>query len=97
VTRPLQRGSKAMRGRILRCLVHATLAGLMTALIVVAVPSPIESFAANPSTPGEEQPQTDQDRCKFLMENVNATILASNVTKLTLDDMVALAAYAASP
>jgi len=67
-----------MRGKILRCLAHTTPAALIAALIVVAVPSPIESFAANPSTPGEEQQQTDQDRCKFLMENVNATILSLN-------------------
>jgi PAS domain S-box-containing protein len=67
-----------MRGKILRCLAHTTPAALMAALIVVAVPSPIESFAANPSTPGEEQQQTDQDRCKFLMENINATVLSLN-------------------
>jgi hypothetical protein len=35
-------------------------------------------LAANPSAPGGEQQQTDQDRCKFLMENVNATILSLN-------------------
>jgi PAS domain S-box-containing protein len=67
-----------MRGKILRCLAHTTPAGLMAALILVAGPSPIGSFAANPSTPGEEQQQTDQDRCKFLMENVNATVLSLN-------------------
>jgi PAS domain S-box-containing protein len=67
-----------MRARILRRLAHATSAGLMAALVLVAVPSPIGAFAADPSISGQEQKQTDQDRCKFLMENVNATILSLN-------------------
>ena len=65
-----------MRGKILRCLTHATPAGLVAALVLVAIPRPVGVFAANPLTLGEEQ--TGQDRCKFLMENVNATILSLN-------------------
>jgi PAS domain S-box-containing protein len=67
-----------MRGKILRCLAHAAPAGLVAALVLGAVLRPIGAFAANPSAPGGEQQQTDQDRCKFLMENVNATILSLN-------------------
>jgi two-component system cell cycle sensor histidine kinase/response regulator CckA len=67
-----------MKGRILRYLAHATPAGLVAALVLMAVPRLIGVFAASPSTPSEEQKQTDQDRCKFLMENVNATILSLN-------------------
>jgi hypothetical protein len=48
-----------MRGKILRCFAHATPAGLVAALFLVAVPKPIEVFAADPSTPREEQKQTD--------------------------------------
>jgi hypothetical protein len=66
-----------MRGKILRCFAQATPAGLVAAFVLVAVPRP-EVFAADPSTPGEKQKQMDQDRCKFLMENVNATILSLN-------------------
>jgi PAS domain S-box-containing protein len=65
-----------MRGRILRCLVRATLAGLIAALILAIVPGP--AFTNDPSVLRGEQKQTDQDRCKFLMENVNATILSLN-------------------
>ena len=67
-----------MRGKILRCLAHATPAGLVTALVLVAVPSPIGAFADDPSIPGGEQKQTDQARCEFLMGNINATILSLN-------------------
>ena len=67
-----------MRGKILRCLTHAAPAGLVTALVLVAVPSPIGAFATDPSIRGQEQKQTDKDRCEFLMENVNATILSLN-------------------
>jgi PAS domain S-box-containing protein len=63
---------------MLRHLVHVTSAGLVATLVLVAVPRPIRVFGADPSTPGEQQKQTDQDRCKFLMENVNATILSLN-------------------
>jgi PAS domain S-box-containing protein len=67
-----------MRVRILPCLIHATVCGFVAASVLAAVPSPIGVFAADPSTPGKGQTQTDQDRCKFLMENVNATILSLN-------------------
>ncbi len=67
-----------MRGRILRCLVYVTFASFMAASVLVTVPGPIRAFTNDPPTPSEEQKQTEQDRCKFLMENVNATILSLN-------------------
>ena len=66
-----------MRGRIKRSIIHATFASFM-ALILATVPGPIEAFTNDPSTPSEDRKQMDQDRCKFLMENVNATILSLN-------------------
>jgi PAS domain S-box-containing protein len=67
-----------MRGRILRSLVDATFVSFIAVLVLTTVPGPIGAFTNGPSTPSEEQKQTDQDRCKFLMENVNATILSLN-------------------
>jgi PAS domain S-box-containing protein len=54
---------------------HAT-AGFAFALILVAVPGP--AFTGDQPIPSEEQKQTDQDRCKFLMENINAAVLSLN-------------------
>lgn len=68
-----------MRGIIKRSLIYATFAGFMAILVLVTLPGPIGAFASDPSTPSEGQNQTDQDRCKFLMENVNATILSLNI------------------
>jgi len=65
-----------MRGRILRSVVDATFAGFRAILVLAAVSEPIGALTNGPSTPSEEKKQTDQDRCKFLMENVNATILS---------------------
>ena len=65
-----------MRASILRCLVHTITVGFVAALILVADPRSIRAYTAAPSTPSEEQKQTDQDRCEFLMENVNASILS---------------------
>jgi PAS domain S-box-containing protein len=65
-----------MRASIVRCLVHATAACFASALVLVAVPGP--AFTGDRPIPSEEQKQTDQDRCKFLMENINATVLSLN-------------------
>ena len=51
-----------MVGKILRCLAHATPVFLGAALILVLAPRPVGVFAANPSTLGEEQKQTEQER-----------------------------------
>jgi len=65
-----------MRARIVRCLIHATAAGFASALVSVAVLGP--ALTGDQPIPNEQQKQTDEDRCKFLMENVNATILSLN-------------------
>lgn len=62
-----------MTGEILRCLVLATAAGLVAALILAVDPGP--AFTNDPSIPSEEKKQTDQDRCKS-PENINASILS---------------------
>jgi PAS domain S-box-containing protein len=67
-----------MRARSLQCLFHATVGGFMAASVLAAVPRPIGAFTNDSSTASEEQKQPEQDRCKFLMENVNATILSLN-------------------
>jgi PAS domain S-box-containing protein len=64
-----------MRGRILRSLADATL--FMAILVLATVPGPIGALTNDPSTPSEDQKQTE-DRCRFLVENVNATILSLN-------------------
>ena len=58
-----------MRGRILG---QATSWGLAVALALVAAPVPVGAVTDNPSPP----PQTDQDRCEFLMENLRAIVLS---------------------
>src|SRR3974377_372159 len=65
-----------MRARIVRFLIHATAAGFASALVLVAVLGP--ALTGDQPIPNEQQKQTDEDRCKFLMENVNATILSLN-------------------
>ena len=65
-----------MRARIVRCLIHATAAGFASALVLVAVLGP--ALTGDQPIPNGQQKQTDEDRCKFLMENVNATILSLN-------------------
>src|SRR3974390_3773719 len=65
-----------MRARIVRFLIHATAAGFASALVLVAVLGP--ALTGDQPIPNEQQKQTDEDRCKFLMENVDATILSLN-------------------
>jgi PAS domain S-box-containing protein len=67
-----------MRGKILGWLVQATPWRLAAALAFVAAPVSIGAFANDPSPPSEEQKQTEQDRCKFLMENVRGIMLSLN-------------------
>jgi PAS domain S-box-containing protein len=70
------RGNKPMRN--LRRLVPAACWGLAAALALTAVPKPIGAASSEPSSPSEEQKQTEQDRCKFLMESINGIILSLN-------------------
>src|SRR5262249_33070899 len=44
----------------------------------IAAPVPIGAFTDDPSAPSQEQQQMEQDRCKFLMENVRGIILTLN-------------------
>ena len=67
-----------MGGKILRCLGHGTPAFFGAALILVLASRPVAVFADDLSTLDEQQKPTEQERCKFLMENVNATILSLN-------------------
>ena len=76
VTRLLRIRIKSMRARSVRCLVHMTVAGFASALVLVAVPG--RAFTDNRPIPSGEQKQTEQDRCRFVMENINATILSLN-------------------
>jgi PAS domain S-box-containing protein len=46
------------------------------AAVLIAAPAPFEASADEPSPPGNEQKQSEQDRCKFLMDKVNAIILS---------------------
>jgi PAS domain S-box-containing protein len=70
--------NKTMRGKVLGWLVQATAWGLAAALGLVTLPVSIGALANKSSLPGEEQKRTEEDRCKFLMENVGAIILTLN-------------------
>jgi PAS domain S-box-containing protein len=66
-----------MRGKILGWLVQAGLWGFAGALALTAAAIPVGSLANEPSPPSEQK-QTEQERCKFLMDNINAIILSLN-------------------
>jgi PAS domain S-box-containing protein len=67
-----------MRGKILGWIVQATPWGLAAVLaLLVAAPIPTGAFTDEPSAPSQGQ-RTEQDRCKFLMENVRAIVLSLN-------------------
>jgi hypothetical protein len=57
-----------MGRKISEPLVQATWWGLAIALVLIAVPVPIDVFADEPSPPIEGQSQTAQNHCQFLME-----------------------------
>jgi PAS domain S-box-containing protein len=65
-----------MRGKIFGRFFPRTLSGLAVAVVLTAVPVPTRAFADEPSPPGNEQKQSEQDRCKFLMDKVSAIILS---------------------
>lgn len=56
-----------MGRKISEPLVQATWWGLAIALVLIAVPVPIDVFADEPSPPIEGQSQTAQNHCQFLM------------------------------
>jgi PAS domain S-box-containing protein len=65
-----------MRGK-LKPLVATTMGGFAVALALVSAPVPIRAVANDPSVPNQQQ-KIEQDRCKFLMENVRAIVLSLN-------------------
>jgi hypothetical protein len=67
-----------MRGKIFGRFFPRTLSSLAVAAVLIAVPLPIRAFADEPSPSGDEQKQSEQDRCKFLMDKVSAIILSLN-------------------
>src|SRR5262245_60303093 len=71
---PVTERSKPMRGKILGWLVQALPWSLAAAMALIAALAP--AFAIDPSPQSEEQKQTGQDRCKFLMEKVRGIILS---------------------
>jgi PAS domain S-box-containing protein len=67
-----------MRRKILGWLVQATPWGLAAVLaLLMTAPIPTGAFTDDPSAPNQGQ-RTEQDRCKFLMENVRAIVLSLN-------------------
>jgi PAS domain S-box-containing protein len=65
-----------MRGKVPGWLVRAIHWGCAGALFLI--PVSIGAFADEPSPPSKEQKQMEQDRCKFLMENINGIVLSLN-------------------
>ena len=65
-----------MRGKIFGRFFPRTLSGFAVAAVLIAAPVPIRALADEPSPPGNEQKQSEQDRCKFLMDKVSAIILS---------------------
>ena len=64
-----------MRGKSFGRFFPRTLWGFAVAAVLSAAPVPFEAIANEPSPPVNEQKQSEQDRCKFLMDKVNAIIL----------------------
>jgi PAS domain S-box-containing protein len=65
-----------MRGKIFGRFFPLTLWGFAVAAVLIAAPVPFEAIADEPSPTGDQQKPSGQDRCKFLMDKVNATILS---------------------
>jgi PAS domain S-box-containing protein len=70
--------NKTMRGKVLGWLVQGTAWGLAAALGLVTLPVSIRALANESSLPSGEQKRPEEDRCKFLMENVSAIIVTLN-------------------
>ena len=65
-----------MREKIFRRFFPRTLWCFAVAAVSIAAPVPFEAIANEASPLGSEQKQSEQEPCKFLMENVNAIILS---------------------
>jgi PAS domain S-box-containing protein len=65
-----------MRGKIFGRFFPRILWGIAVAAVLIAAPAPFEAIANEPLPPGNEQIQSQLDRCKFLMDKVTAIILS---------------------
>ena len=65
-----------MSGKIFGRFLPRTLWGFAVAAVLIAAPVPFAAIANGPLPPGNEQIQSQQDRCKFLMDKVTAIILS---------------------
>jgi PAS domain S-box-containing protein len=65
-----------MRGKIVGRFFPRTLWGFAVAVVLITVPVPFEAIANETSPPDNQQKQSEQDRCKFFMDKVNAIILS---------------------
>jgi len=64
-----------MRGKIFRRFFPRTLWSFAVATVLIAPPVSLEAIANEPWPLGDQQKQSEQDQCKFLMDKVNAVIL----------------------
>jgi PAS domain S-box-containing protein len=67
-----------MRATFLGWLVRAMNGGLAAALALIAILAPISPFADESPALGQEQRQTELDRCQFMVDKVNSIILSLN-------------------
>jgi PAS domain S-box-containing protein len=65
-----------MRGKMFGRFLPRTVWGFAVAAVLIAAPVRFEAIANEPLPPGNEQKQSEQDRCKFLMDKVTAIILS---------------------
>jgi len=65
-----------MGGKLLGWFIRATPWVVAAAMAWIALPTDTKVFADQSSPPVGEQNQTEQDRCKFIMEKVSAIILS---------------------
>ena len=65
-----------MRGKIFGRFLPRTSWGFAVVVVLITAPAPFEAIANEPSPSGDQTKQSEQARCKFLMDKVNATILS---------------------
>jgi len=65
-----------MRGKIVGRFFPRTLWGFAVGVVLITAPVPFEAIANEPTPSDNQQKQAEQDRCKFLMDKINAIILS---------------------
>jgi PAS domain S-box-containing protein len=65
-----------MRGKTVGRFFPRTLWGFAVGVVLITASAPFAATANEPSPPDNQQKQSEQDRCKFLMDKVNAIILS---------------------